>query len=202
MKNTETIIENIAIVKEQAAQEEAREAVEAAGFLKFVDVDRDSIADDYGEAMVNAFRIMDPYMEPYNADEMRPFFKPYVKPAEWTDVRDYKFENDFTYGDLGREVYYMMQDGTYYDLFSGKLSMTGRDEWRWLVSVHNAVADMIHATLYGGTQDRYTYIIAGDDGPTFATLSEARKYQERTGTALTAHTWTTNIQFLANHTED
>lgn len=54
----------------------------------------------------------------------------------------------------------------------------------------------------GGTQDRYTYIIAGDDGPTFATLSEARKYQERTGTALTAHTWTTNIQFLANHTED
>lgn len=190
MKNTETIIENIAIVKEQAAQEEAREAVEAAGFLKFVDVDRDFIADEYGRAMVNAFRVMDSYI---NMDD---------KPEEWTDVRNYKFELDFTYSDLGREVYYMMQDGNYRDIFSGKLALNCWDCWRWLVSVHNSIADMIHATIYGGNQDRYTYIIAGDDGPVFATLDEARKYHERTGRTLTAHTWTTNVQFLAKHFEN
>ena len=76
MQNTENIIENIAIIKEQAAQEEAREAVEDAGFLKFVDVDRDFIVDLYGRAMVNAFRVMDSYIK---MDD---------KPDEWTDVRD------------------------------------------------------------------------------------------------------------------
>lgn len=189
MKNTETIIENIAIIKEQAAQEEAREAVEDAGFLKFVDVDRDFIVDLYGRAMVNAFRVMDSYIK---MDD---------KPDEWTDVRDYKFELDFTFSDLGREVYYMMQDGNYRDIFSGEIALNGWDCWHWLVSVHNSIADMIHASIYGGNQDRYTYIIAGDDGPVFATLNEAWQYHKRTGATLTDHTWTTNVQFLAKHFE-
>lgn len=190
MKNTETIIENIAIIKEQAALEEAREAVEDAGFLKFVNVDDDFIVDEYGRAMVNAFRVMDSYI---NMDD---------KPDEWTDVRNYKFELDFTYSDLGREVYYMMQDGTYCDILSGKTALNGWDGWRWLVSVHNSIADMIHATIYGGNQDRYTYTIAGDNGPVFATLGDALRYKKRTGATLTAHMWTTNIQFLASHIKD
>lgn len=189
MNNTENIIENIAIVKEQAALEDAREAVEDAGFLKFVDVDRDFIVDLYGRAMVNAFRVMDSYI----TDD---------KPDEWTDVRDYKSEPDFTFSDLGREVYYMMQDDNYRDILSGKTALNGWDCWRWLVSVHNSIADMIHATIYGGNQDRYIYTIAGDNGPVFTTMGAAWKYRKRTGATLTAHTWTTNVQFLAEHFEN